>query len=235
MSFRKQAPTATKYQRLPWIHCFDDPPKVELPLSSAEKNRLTEVKTKFVTLANSADLLGIAVAIVAEDFNKLIAEDPKNAERIGGDPYSLAYKALLMDAGLMMGYVNKKWGSAHVLAPIFDENEEVSGRAKQMYDEFRKENPQVSKWLVGMSYERDTRFLVLQAADNLAYEVNKWLFNAKYDAKRKERRAMTRLLERVYKIAQFDRRVLEEILLRGLTENTMYDALILQDFDIHAL
>ena len=52
----------------------DDPTRVDLPLQPHEKDKLREVKTKFVSLANSATLLGVAVGVVAEDFNALLKE-----------------------------------------------------------------------------------------------------------------------------------------------------------------
>lgn len=80
----------------------DEPTRPDLPLQPHEKARFREVKTKFVMLANSADLLGIAVAW---------------SRRI-----SIKFSTI-------MGYVNKKWNSGHVLAPIFDEMKKyVSGK-----------------------------------------------------------------------------------------------------------
>jgi hypothetical protein len=49
-------------------------------------------------------------------------------------------------------------------------------------------------------YESDRNYLVLQAADNLAYECRRLLISEEYDKHIHERIAMTRLKERVFKI-----------------------------------
>ena len=67
-----------------------------------------------------------------------------------------------------------------------------------------------------LNYADDTKVLALQAADNLAYEVGKHLLNSRYDAKRVERKAMTRLKENTVVIYVFDKPSLEMVVKENL-------------------
>ena len=69
-----------------------------------------------------------------------------------------------------------------------------------MFDEFAEKNPICSKPLLPLLYENEQDYLMLQAADNLAYECRRLLITRTYDTHLPERRAMTRLKERVWRI-----------------------------------
>jgi len=73
-------------------------------------------------------------------------------------------------------------------------------KTKLMFDDFKAKNPLCSRWLLPPNYEDEKDYVVLQAADNLAYECRKLLITEEYDTHIPERKAMTRLKERIYKI-----------------------------------
>ena len=69
-----------------------------------------------------------------------------------------------------------------------------------MFDDFKTKNPVCSQWLLLPNYEDEKEYVALQAADNLVYECRRLLITEEYDKHIPERKAMTRLKERIYKI-----------------------------------
>ena len=69
-----------------------------------------------------------------------------------------------------------------------------------MFDEFCRKNPISAQFLLPPHYEDDTHYLMLQAADNLAYECRKLLITSEYDTHLPLRIAMQRLKKQVHKI-----------------------------------
>jgi hypothetical protein len=107
-----------------------------------------------------------------------------------------------MESGFIMQKINAtlrapQWG---LLRPIFDSHKKYSGQSRQMFDDFSKNNPLTSEFLLPPHYESDRDYLMLQVADNAAYEARRLLITEEFDTHIPERRAMKRLKERFYKI-----------------------------------
>lgn len=117
-------------------------------------------------------------------------------------PYFMCAQLCMMEAGFIMWSLNHDSPPQQqgMFRPVFDSHEEYSGRAQLMFDNFARLNPWCSRHLLPAHYESDKDYLVLQAADNLAYESRRLLLAQEYDKHIPERKAMTRLKENVYRI-----------------------------------
>ena len=112
---------------------------------------------------------------------------------------------MMMEIGVMMNEVNddlrrNKVSQRGVVRPVFDSHKTYSGRSKLMFDEFVRKNEFCSKYLLPPHYENDKDYVVLQIADNLAYECRRLLVTSDFDTHIPERMAMKRLKEGIYRI-----------------------------------
>jgi predicted ATP-dependent serine protease len=69
-----------------------------------------------------------------------------------------------------------------------------------------------SRWLLPPHYEDDRDYIVLQMADNLAYECRRLVITQEYDKHIPERIAMTRLKERIEIIYKLNYESLKKIM-----------------------
>ena len=183
---------------------FRDNPTGELdaPFSAGEKKRLDEIKIASIDVIVNADLLiGIGAVLVLPDYRRL-AEEYKGMGKTLLAPYFFCAQTMMMESGFIVQKINGTLRPSQygLLRPVFDSHEQYSGRAKQMFDDFARKNPITSEFLLPPHYESDKDYLVLQAADNLAYECRRLLITQDFDTHIPERIAMKRLKERVYKV-----------------------------------
>lgn len=100
-----------------------------------------------------------------------------------------------MEAGVRACFENERHRGRDefVIRPIFDSHKTYSGRVKQGFDSFCQRNPICSRYLLPPHYEVDQKYVSLQVADNIAFEVRKLVLSEL--SNRKERVSMTRLKE----------------------------------------
>ncbi|MGO8792847.1 MAG: DUF3800 domain-containing protein [Terriglobia bacterium] len=179
-----------------------DPKKLDAKFSEREKELFRQIKTESINIILEFTLIqGFGAVLMLPDYHRLRSE----YEAIGKtlpDPYFLCAQLVMMEAGFIMNAINDRPDpSQHGLVrPVFDSHEQYSGRAKQMFDFFMEKNPLSSQCLLPPQYEDEKRYLMLQAADNFAYEARRLLITQEYDKHIPERMAMTRLKERVFRI-----------------------------------
>ncbi len=145
----------------------------------------------------------------------------------------------MAEVGSVVNEVNRKvnlprGGRAELVGFVFDAQEELSGRAKQLYDGFQKRNPISSQCMASLAYADDQKLIGLQAADNYAYEVMKFILNSRYDQGRIERKAMTRLKEKTYKIYAFDKPSLQLVVKTSL-DRVSIEAASLDQHDVEPI
>jgi hypothetical protein len=143
-----------------------------------------------------------------------IAEEYKRINKIMPAPYFLCAQLIMMESGFIIHHINNDLPPSQqaLIRPVFDSHDEYSGRAKQMFDEFSRKNPISSEPLLPPHYESDRDYLMLQVADNLAYESRRLLITTEYDTHIPERRAMKRLKEKVYKIYKLNYETIKTIM-----------------------
>jgi hypothetical protein len=199
----------------------DDPSNIRASLSEREKALFTEIKTKTVDVFLDAEfLIGFGAYVVIPDYKRLLAE--LRAEGLVlPKPYWFGAQIVYMEAGRIMNDLNygvPESQSSHV-SPIYDFQDEYMPSAQQIFEDYRDKNPLWSKWILPPHYEDDKDYVVLQVADNLAYEMRKLVIKDAFNEARPERKAMTRLKERVWKVYKLNYEAMKAIM--NLPANTI--------------
>jgi hypothetical protein len=183
----------------------DDPNATDWkPFSNHEKAKFIEIKTRFTdVIVKCRGLHGIGAIVVLPDYEEILKTDSRAKTHLP-KPYFLCQGMTLMHAGLVANVTNEKARRSETvyLRPIFDSHEMYSGQAKLSFDDFCEKNPVPAKYLLPMHYETEQQYLMLQAADNLAFEARKVLFNETYKPELSERISLTRIKEKGDSILQ---------------------------------
>jgi hypothetical protein len=158
---------------------YRDDPKSKAPLTPREHDIVVKIKTEFTDAIckHHDDLNGYGAVIIINDFKKIVAESAKAKRLFMGNPYYICAQCCLVQASMPIWTANQglpRDDRVH-LKPIFDSNEEHSGITKQIFDKFKKKNPKSAEFLLPLDYESDVDVSALQVADNLAYELRKYL------------------------------------------------------------
>jgi hypothetical protein len=156
------------------------------------KQQIVSLNTDLVSiLTEEKGIVGFGISIILEDHRR-VSESSEKAKRVlGKHPYFMAMEYLVSDIANEILKAEKNYS----IAFIFDQQEEFQGRAKQLYDNVRSQSPHLARHMGTLTYADKRKFVPLQVADKLAYEVMKNMLNMKYDPKRKERIALTRMKE----------------------------------------
>lgn len=153
----------------------DNPDDLHARFSEREKKLFREIKTTTIDIFLEADLLwGFGAVLLLPDYHRLLGEF-KAKNLVLPQPYYFCAQVVYMEAGFVMDFQNKgrtrsEQGSVR---PVFDKQEEYEGEANQVFEVFREKNPLCSKWLLPPHFEDDRDYIVLQVADNLAYEMRR--------------------------------------------------------------
>lgn len=157
--------------------------------SHLSQEGVISLNTDLVTLVTEAKLFGWATSIVLNDFLELRQSSDRVRELLGPSPYFLAMQMFLVT---LCGRIHDEMPNYRV-AFVFEEQEEFSGRAKQLFDRVKVKNPIAATCMSTLTYADKKRFVPLQVADKLAYEAMKNILNLRHDPQRAERIALTRM------------------------------------------
>lgn len=175
--------------------------------SDRERETFKRIKIDFTEaiVTCSDELFGIGGVVILPDLERLKAEYP-NAKTLPR-PYFICANLCMVEAGLEMEKQNSGIRSASntcYLRPVFDCHEDYSGVAKLSWDTFCHKNPRSAEYLLPPYYESDKKYLMLQVADNFAFEARKLFFDMRND--REPREAMKSILNsyKMMRLAKFD-------------------------------
>jgi hypothetical protein len=194
----------------------DDPQNTDARFSQREKTLFREIKTKTVDLFLDAEfVIGFGAVVVWPDYERLLQEFKADG-LVLPHPYWFGAQVVYMEAGWIMNYVNEGEPNSQqaYVRPIYDDHQEYRPKAKQIFDDYREKNPLWSKYLLTPHYESDQDYIVLQAADNLIYEMRKLVIRDALDEIRPERIPMTRLKERIWKVYKLNYESMKAIMAR---------------------
>ena len=155
------------------------------------KSQIVELNRDLITEILNTRIVGWGTSLVLEDYHALLDSSERARNMFGTSPYFLVMQTLLVT---VCGEIRDDRPNYRA-AFVFDQQEEFSGRAKQMYDQVRQKNPNIAPCMGTLTYADKERFTPLQVADKLAYEIMKDLLNRRYDPTRKERVALARMKE----------------------------------------
>jgi hypothetical protein len=192
----------------------DNPDRLDDKFSEREKELFREIKITSIDIILEFTLIqGIGAVLMLPDYYRLLSEC-KTVGKILPAPYFFCALLVMMETGFTMNGINAgtPWPQKGLIRPVFDSQEQYSGRAKQMFDDFAQKNPLCSQFLLPPHYEKDEQYLMLQVADNLAYEVRRLLITQEYETHIPEREAMKRLKERVLRIYKLNYEALRTII-----------------------
>jgi hypothetical protein len=182
----------------------DDPLcKARKLFSDAEKRKQREIKTAFTDLIVDFEehIYAIGAVVILPEYDLVRAKYP-HAEKHLPAPHFLACQLLMVEAGVQCAKYNRDLPSDYQLSvrPIFDSHETYSGRMKQAFDQFCIKNPISSEHLLPLHYEDDKKYLSLQVADNIAFEIRRSVLSADKTRKRISLERLKRTFVCVYKL-----------------------------------
>lgn len=204
----------------------DDPSNLDADFSRREKDLFRRIKTEVIDLILEFNLLvGVGAALMIPDYRR-ISSEYASINKVVPSPYFLCAQLVMMESGFIMQRLNlgAEGYRRGLLRPVFDSHEDYSGRAKQVFDIFCKKNPTSSEFLLPPFYEDDRRYVMLQAADVLAYESRRLLITQEFDTHIPERKAMKRLKERVYKIYKLNYEAIKALMESQRPESIPFEA-----------
>jgi hypothetical protein len=125
------------------------------------------LNTDLITLITESHLTGFAVSICHESFAEVTRGSVKAREVLGPSPYYLAMQILV----ILICHELRITIEHPTLVPFFfDRNEEVSGRAKELYYDVKDRNPNLEAYMGSLTYDERCRLTPLQVVDELAFE-----------------------------------------------------------------
>ncbi len=192
----------------------DNPKRLNSKFSAREKGLFRKIKIESIDITLEFGLIqGFGAVLLLPDYHRLLSEY-KAIRRPLPAPYFFCAQLVMMEAGFIMNAINARssWSQQGLVRPVFDSQEEYRGRAQQMFDIFAKKNPLCSYFLLPPHYEDDRKYLMLQVADNLAYEVRRLLISQDFSKHIPERRAWARLKDRVLRIYKLNYEALKMIM-----------------------
>jgi len=188
------------------------------------KEQRIQLKTDLIQIVSSdSELGGFGTAVIIEDFKKVRESSDRAKKVLGPSPYYLCFQTLLSDVCIEIEKVAADKPGVSV-ASVFEEQEEFSGRAKKLYNEFKSINLTYAPRLGVLTYASKTKFVPLEIADNLAYETMKEILNNKYDPTRPRRISMEKMLPNVCRITLWAEKELRKLVEVGRTTEDVRNA-----------
>jgi hypothetical protein len=191
----------------------DDPNNLKSLFSQREKDLFLEIKTKTVDVFLESEVMGYGAVLMLPDYRRL-AEELQSTGQGLPSAYFFCAQTVYMESGFIMNELNDgiPKNDQGYMRPTFDSHETYSGRARDVFDAFCQKNPISARWLLPPHYETDQDYIVLQVADNVAYEMRRLLITTEYDKHIPERKAMTRLRESMWKVYKLDYAAMRKIM-----------------------
>jgi hypothetical protein len=187
---------------------------------SLSKETRTQLKTDLIQIVDDHENLGgFGSAVIIDDFVKVRESSDRAKKVLGPSPYFLCFQTLLSSVS---GEIEKQAARPGIrVAYIFEDQEEFSGRAKGLYNQFKKINPTYSERLGTLVYASKHRFVQLEMADNLAYETMKEILIHKYDSTRPRRISMQKMIPRIRSVTLWTESQLRKLVEKGRTADEL--------------
>lgn len=204
---------------VPFFHAADCEGGFGDDYKRLSKEKRTQLKTDLIEiLAEEKRLGGFSCAVLIDDFHKVRDSSDRAKKVLGPSPYFLCFQTVFSTICAQM----ENAGVNARVAYVFEEQEEFSGRAKNLYDQFKKINTVSAPRMGTLTYASKTSFVPLEIADNLAYETMKEILNHTFDPERPRRIAMQKMWPQIRQISFWT-----EPSIRKLVENVRTESDIL--------
>jgi hypothetical protein len=181
------------------------------------KEQRTKLKADLIEIVHKHENLGgFGAAVIIEDFEKVRDRSDRARQVLGPDPYFLCLQMLLSD--ICAELEKHKANPGIRVAYVFEEQEEFSGKAKTLYDKFKRFNVAHTSRMGSLTYASKGQRIPLEIADNLAYETMKEILNNRYDPERPRRISMGKMIPRLRNISLMTEKELNNLSLLGRTD-----------------
>ena len=166
--------------------------------------------TDLIAFITRRRLAGFAVSVANKDFDELIKGSDVAKAVLTESPYFIAMQLVVR---WICDEVKKSFPNEPAVDFMFEENNVVSGQAKQIYEELKRKNPELSAFMGSLSYGLKKENIPLQVADELAFEaaknVRNWIDGTPY------RMPIQLMIEaKILSLSYLDRKGMEEFIIR---------------------
>jgi hypothetical protein len=147
-------------------------------VTDKDRQRAFAVRSRLLDSIQKADLIGVAVSIVIEDFNAIMATNQQARQCFNQDPFFTAYQLVMVETAKRVS----EQLPDEIIAFVYDENQKQS-QAEAVYVAVKEKNPAFGRYMGSLSHMDDKTTPALQAADLMASEARRdteaWLANGK--------------------------------------------------------
>jgi hypothetical protein len=181
-----------------------------------DESRRRPFMEDLISVINSSDLWGVAVGVDKAAFEALTrAGDGSAAVTLSGerarDPYLWAFHDAVIETANQIDHI-----PAETVAFVFDRQERLQSASARIFEGLRAEESWPRRFRLGsLSFDEARLRPPLQAADLLAYEIQKERKRRAGDSDRPERISLGRLRSRLIASRYWDRATLAKVVSRG--------------------
>lgn len=133
------------------------------------KTQCISLNADLITYITETQLWGFGVSISKQDYLAISRSSEEAKTILGSSPFFLAMQFLILSLCTEFSVNNPDYRMAF----LFDQNESVSGQAKQIWDELRKKNQELANAMGSIAFHDKCNLVPLQIADEFAFEVMK--------------------------------------------------------------
>lgn len=180
------------------------------------KDGRVRLKTDLIQIVDAHENLGgFSSAVIIEDFYKVRGTSERAKQVLGPSPYFLCFQILLSD--VCVALEKAQAGPGVRVAYVFEEQEEFSGRAQQLFNQFKAINQTYAPKIGTVKYVGKHQSVPLELADNLAYETMKEILNHRYDPARPRRISMAKMIPKIRCISLMTEAEIQKLVMLGKT------------------
>jgi Protein of unknown function (DUF3800) len=150
---------------------FDKPPYRTNKdyLTDDQRELLREVRRRFFSSIIEAKVSGVGIGVPVDEFNA-VANTTEKRDKFGGTPYYLCGHLAIMS---IMHAIVTEVRSKELVAFIFDQQYEYEAEMKRVTSELGKKPSPYTAQLGSTDFADKKKYIQLQVADLLVYEVRK--------------------------------------------------------------
>jgi hypothetical protein len=180
------------------------------PATEVQYKLLQNVRQEFFEVMTGGAVSGLAMGIPIQTFRE-VANTPERLEKFGGTPYYLCgHTAMLRMLKAEKYAINSK----ELMAFIFDRQPEFDAEMLKVHAHMATPQCEFYSQVGSIAFEDKRRFIPLQVADTLAYEVRKDFERKMVDPNAGERPEFKRLKEtgKIFEITLCEKTCLQHYL-----------------------
>jgi hypothetical protein len=178
--------------------------------SALSQEQRIALDTDLIASITSKRLAGFAISVAHKDFDELVKGSEAAKAVLTESPYFIAMQLVVR---WVCDEIKRSFPNEAAVDFMFEENNVVSGQAKQIYEELKRKNPELSAFMGSLTYGSKKENIPLQVADELAFEaaknVGNWIDGTRY------RMPIQLMIEaKILSLSYLDRKGMEDFIVR---------------------